>query len=254
MLLKDYALFKTISYLEKTDSTNNFIKREVRALSASIKSGSVVAARVQTAGRGRNDRQWFSGKDTSLTFSFLLDLKDKSPNDIAAITLAAGVGTAKALNSLGLKCRLKWPNDVFVGEKKICGILSETVYNGEKMQAICGIGINVNLDNQALKSIDAPATSIYAETAVKYNPFELLPTVLAGLDEWLSLWYEQGTNSISEQWMQLAYGLGKGVQACNGSGIRQEGFFVGLGKQGQLKLRKLDGNITELWAGQLVWQ
>lgn len=254
MRLKDYCLFNTITYLDQVDSTNNYIKRQLQSGDGSIKAGSVVAARWQTLGRGRKDRKWISGKDTSLTFSFLLDLKHKDTNDIAAITLAAGVGTAMALNTLGLDCRLKWPNDIFIQDKKLCGILSETIYNNQNLQAVCGIGINVNMDNRALSSIDAAATSIYVETAVKNPPFELLPTILTGLDQWLGVWYEQGTKPIIDKWMSLAYGLGKPVQSVNSSGSIEPGFFVGVGTQGQLKLRTVDGGVKEVWAGDIVWQ
>ncbi len=253
MVLKNYILFSNITYLDETDSTNSYIRRQVQDDPANMRSGSVVSARLQTHGKGRKNRVWVSGKDTSLTFSFIIDLRGKQPAEIVTITLAAGVGVADALRELGIECRLKWPNDIYVGDKKLCGILSETVGCGENMYAICGIGINVNLDNRALESIGAPATSIYAQTAVRYSSDQILPVILKHLDILLVEWFACGVEIIAQQWMKNAYGLGKAVQVVDDDRIIEEGFFVGIGEKGQFLLRKFDATIKEIWAADIVW-
>ena len=253
VVLKNYILFSNLIYLDETDSTNSYIRRQINADSPNMHSGCVVCAREQTNGRGRKDRVWISGKDTGLTFSFILDLKGKQPAEIVTITLAAGVGVSAALRELGIECKLKWPNDIYVGDKKLCGILSETVGSGENLYAICGVGINVNLDNMALESIGAPATSIYVQTAVSYSCSQILPIVLKNLDIMLAEWFACGIEIIAQQWMGNAYGLGRAVQAVEGGKIIDEGFFVGLGSKGQFLLRRFDGTIKEIWAADIIW-
>ncbi len=253
VILKNYILFNSLISLDEIDSTNNYIRRQFQENPDNMHSGCVVSARLQTSGRGRKDRIWISGRDTSLTFSFILDLRGIQPAKISTITLAAGVGVSEALRQLGIDCRLKWPNDIYAGDKKLCGILSETISSAQNLLAICGVGINVNLDNKALESIGAPATSIYTQTARTYTSDQILPIVLERLDVSLAQWFAGGIDIISHQWMKNAYGLGRAVQAVDDGKIIEEGFFVGLGDKGQFLLRKFDGAIKEIWAGDIVW-
>ncbi|MFI4912475.1 MAG: biotin--[acetyl-CoA-carboxylase] ligase [Sedimentisphaeraceae bacterium JB056] len=249
-----YRLFNNTITLESVDSTNNYIRRQIVDCDPAIRNGSVIIARNQTNGRGRKERSWYSGKNMSLTFSFLIDITAKKQSEITTITLAAGVAVAEAMTQFGLDCRVKWPNDIYVGNKKLCGILSETAYLNGKICAICGIGINVNLDNQALNGIDSPATSIYAETTKKHKPDDILPVILESLDRWLTIWFQQPTSAIVNQWMKIAYGLGRGLEVVESDKKVDEGFFVGLGENGQFLLRKLDGTIREIWVGDIIWE
>jgi BirA family biotin operon repressor/biotin-[acetyl-CoA-carboxylase] ligase len=253
MAATGYKIFRNIITLDQTDSTNNYIRRQAGEYDPQMRSGVVLVARDQSAGRGRKERSWQSGRNMSLTFSFLLDISSKEAADISGITLAAGVAVQRAMRHFGLRCRVKWPNDIYVGHRKLCGILSETVVIGGSLCAICGIGININLDNQALMSIGAPATSIYAETAVKHDPMEVLPKVLESLDKWIGIWLTDDIARITSKWMKSAYGLGRGIRIVEADSIIDEGFFVGLGKKGQFMLRRLDGNIREIWAGDVIW-
>ncbi len=109
------------------------------------------------------------------------------------------------------------------------------------------------MDNQTLKSIGAPATSIYAETAKRYTPNEVLSAVLEELDKWLTIWLNEPISKVTSIWMQNAYGLGKGVQVLSEGKVLEEGFFVGLGEKGQFMLRKYNGEIADIWAGDLLW-
>jgi BirA family transcriptional regulator, biotin operon repressor / biotin---[acetyl-CoA-carboxylase] ligase len=236
------------------DSTNSYIRRQVIACDPLIRSGVVVSARTQTAGRGRKERSWHSGRDMSLTFSFLLDISGIPAGEISGITIAAGVAVASALRQFGLECKVKWPNDIFVGEKKLCGILTETVDLNGALCAICGIGMNINLDNRALESIDAPATSIYAETAIKNKPSDVLAAVLESLEFWIGMWLDGRQSSIAAQWMKIAYGLGKSLKVMEAGKIIDQGFFVGLGEKGQLILRRLDSSTEQVWGGDIVWE
>ena len=123
----DYQLQR----FDKLDSTNDWLKRNY----ASQMDGSVILAKQQTKGRGRFERTWESNED--LTFSILY--KQAFPYPIIF-----PLALVKALESFGMQAMIKWPNDILLNGKKVCGILIETVYEGsQKAAMIVGIGINV---------------------------------------------------------------------------------------------------------------
>jgi len=132
---------KTIILLRKVDSTNNFAKKLARYGAA---EGTVVVAEEQTAGRGRHGRKWFSPKG-GLYFSIILRPKVKV-NEAVGIVVVAGLAAVKVLSEdYGLKVEVKWPNDVLLDGKKVCGILAEMSSVGEEVNyVVVGIGINVN--------------------------------------------------------------------------------------------------------------
>ena len=136
-----------IEWLDVVDSTNS----EVRRRMGSLDNLSVIAARFQTAGRGQGDHVWVSPEKENLTFSVLLKFgKNGGPaslpvGDAIFITYIATTAIHSFLSSEGIEARIKWPNDVWVGDKKICGMLIENILEGKSVKAsIVGIGINVN--------------------------------------------------------------------------------------------------------------
>ena len=120
--------------------------------------GDVFVADFQTAGRGRLDHEWHAARGENLTFSVVLDAADASPAEVATLPLVVGLAVARAVGSLLGKISevaVKWPNDVLVGEKKICGILCER--NGDAV--VAGVGLNVNQTDFPAE-IAARATSL----------------------------------------------------------------------------------------------
>lgn len=133
----------TIILLHKVDSTNTFAKKLARYGAA---EGTVVVAEEQTAGRGRRGRKWFSPKG-GLYFSIILKPKPKlRVNEVVGIVVVAGLAVAKVLSGdYGLRVEVKWPNDVLLGGRKVCGILTEMNSVGEEVNyVVVGIGINAN--------------------------------------------------------------------------------------------------------------
>jgi len=139
-----------LQWYARLPSTNTFLKERL-AVESKLPSGTVVAAREQTQGRGRREREWLSSSGENLTFSLLLRGK-YAPRHLPSASMAAAVAIAELLEAEGLQPSLKWPNDVLVGGKKICGILSEGISGG----VIIGIGLNVNMQNT--DHINQPAT------------------------------------------------------------------------------------------------
>ena len=133
-----------IIWLDLTDSTNDEARRRLSGLA----NLSVVAAREQTAGRGQGDHTWSSEPGENLTFSWVLQSPPLPPvaaADLLLITQLVTRGLCEYLQQKGVNARIKWPNDIYVGDRKICGILIENVLEGGRLRAsIIGIGLNLN--------------------------------------------------------------------------------------------------------------
>ena len=135
-----------INWLETADSTN----RELRRRMETLDNLSVIAAVEQTSGRGQGSHSWFSRPGSGLTFSLLLRFPPEGPfalraTDLLVITELTTLGIRDHLLSRGIVSRIKWPNDIWVGGRKICGILIENVLDGGFIrESIVGIGLNVN--------------------------------------------------------------------------------------------------------------
>ena len=106
---------------------------------------SVVAARRQTAGRGQGDHTWTSSPGRNLTFSILLRFPSLPASDILVITCIITLAIRDLLLDEGVEARIKWPNDIWVGDRKICGILIENIMDGDSVaRSIVGVGLNLN--------------------------------------------------------------------------------------------------------------
>ncbi|MGM0443445.1 MAG: biotin--[acetyl-CoA-carboxylase] ligase [Fibrobacterota bacterium] len=127
-----------IKRVKSVDSTNSFIKRNLSVLGGWFS----LAADTQTEGRGRENRKWFSESGKDLTFSLLVPPGTVSPERVPNITQACGLAVCAFLDSKGIAATIKWPNDILVEGKKICGILTEGVFLGQKQYIICGVGLN----------------------------------------------------------------------------------------------------------------
>lgn len=133
---------KTI-WLDTVDSTNTEVLRRLPEL----ESGTVIAAREQTAGRGQRGNTWYTEAGQNLTYSIVLKFRpgELSAADAHWLSYLASFSVADFLKGFGVACSVKWPNDVYVGRKKICGMLIENSLSGADVAAsIIGIGININ--------------------------------------------------------------------------------------------------------------
>lgn len=135
-----------VIWLDTVDSTNSEALRRLPELP----SGTVIAAREQTAGRGQRGNSWFSEPGKNLTFSIVLKygpsgLEPLPAADAIWLNYLISVAVVDFLQSHAIWCKVKWPNDVYVGRNKICGILIENVLSGDSLAAsVIGVGININ--------------------------------------------------------------------------------------------------------------
>ena len=225
-------------------SSTNTTLQELAERTPDLPSGTVIATREQTRGRGRLDRVWISGKNENLTFSLFLRV-GTDPYRLPSASMAAAVAAADFLESEGIQASLKWPNDVLVNGKKICGILSEAVSGG----VIIGIGLNVNMDTTT--HIDQPATSLRIESGKHYDCEHLLPVFLNKLLPHLTAWECHGFSGIRKSWEARVTNLGKPIRLRDGNHERN-GVLAGFGEDGELLLQTDESTRIPIWSGELT--
>ncbi|MCC9623023.1 biotin--[acetyl-CoA-carboxylase] ligase [Thalassospira sp. MA62] len=234
--------------LDAIDSTNEEAKR---LADKGAQSGALVLARTQTAGRGRRGRVWSS--PVGNVYSSLLLRPTCSLSDAARLTFLIAVAVAEAIeivtgNQVRPDC--KWPNDLMVNGRKICGILLESAsHQGSATDyLVIGMGINVAFFPD---DAERPATSLAALGApVAVN--ELVSAYLARVAHWLPIWEGQGFAPVRDAWLNRAYGIGKPVVARL-SERELAGTFVGLDDDGSLILREGAGTEHRIGAGEVFF-
>lgn len=240
--------FKPVEWFERLDSTNAHLQQMFRD-NQDLANATVIAAREQTAGRGRNDRHWLTTAGKDLAFSFLCR-SDLPPSDLVALPLVVGLGLAEALESLGFKPELKWPNDLLVQGKKICGILAEQVHN-HPSAVIVGIGLNVNMEPPQAEKIDQPATSLYIEQNKIFSPDQILQLILDHLAHTIDRWQGEGFPAIAPEWLERCPKQDQPISITNTSGQTTHGIMSGLGPQGQLLITDHNGTTHSIWSGDV---
>jgi BirA family biotin operon repressor/biotin-[acetyl-CoA-carboxylase] ligase len=237
ILLKHSLATKTIGrnfiHLKSTTSTNDYIKDNA----GSLDNGCVVMADYQTKGKGRLDHGWEGEKDKSLMFSILL--KNNHPLDIKLkVVFAAAVAIKLSIKKLyGVTSYIKWPNDIYIENKKVAGILCSLQSN----EIICGMGINVNQEDFKDELKDK-ASSLYLITGQEKNLFEVLSCVLNYFENASDTLYQEGFYPIKEEVLRHFYLKNKDVEAVSGkTGIK--GKVNGMDDEGNLLIVKDEKQI-----------
>jgi len=181
----------TTLWLDRIDSTNSEALRRL----PSLDSGIVLAAREQTAGRGQRGNTWFSEPGRNLTFSIVLKYGPEALPPLAAadamwLNYLISSALVDFLQSFGIWCKVKWPNDVYVGKNKICGILIENVLDGGMLAAsVIGVGININ--QREFPQL-ANATSLWCCMGQEYALEECLDQILGHFERQLPWLFDPG--------------------------------------------------------------
>ena len=166
-----------IKWLEEVDSTNNELLRHI----GDYDNLSVVAAVNQTAGRGQRGNRWVSAPGDNLTFSFILKPSGLPAREVMAVTCFATLAVRDALRAEGVPAVVKWPNDIYVGNRKICGMLVENGLEGADI-AWSVVGIGINLNQTAFPGEVLNATSLRRLTGRSYEPAPFLEKLCHGLE------------------------------------------------------------------------
>ena len=181
-----------IKWLEEVDSTNNVLLRHIR----DYDNLSVVAAVTQTAGRGQRGNRWVSAPGDNLTFSLLLKPQGLPAREVMAVTCLATLAVRDTLRDEGVPAVIKWPNDIYVGKRKICGMLVENGLEGACIGwSVIGIGINLNQTEFPGEVLNP--TSLKRLTGRSYELEPFLEKVCRGLEERLpELETAEGRNGL----------------------------------------------------------
>ncbi len=234
---------------EEIDSTN----LEARRLILQGKGqGTVIVAERQTAGRGRLGRHWESPSGTGIWFSVILEpgvsLQQTSQYSfVMAVAVAEGIRQAT-----GLEAQVKWPNDVLLGGKKVCGILLELVAEmSQVQQLIAGIGINANQQLADFpEDVQRKATSLAIAAGHPVQRTKILCAVLQKIEENCLLLERQGFDALREKWMALSCVIGRDVQVVRQGAAVLTGRAVGLGADGSLQVQT-DQGVQSVLAGDV---
>lgn len=233
------AIGHAVHWHDEVASTNRLLA-EMGA--AGAPHGTVVAADHQTAGSGKGDRSWFSKPGAGLCLSVLLR-PDSRFEDLPQLTLLAAVAMLDALDAVGIDAaRVKWPNDILIGGRKVCGILAETGTAADgAVFVVVGVGLNVNLTASDFPPDLRDIATSLAEVAGHPLPRRrIFQGFLAALESWFSIWRGQGFQPVATAWSARSCTLGRRVifDAAEMSSVTGEA--VGLGRDGSLLIR--DGN------------
>ncbi len=228
------------------DSTNSRA-RELAA--AGAPEGTVVVAHVQTAGRGRQGRGWMSEPGKNLLMSLLLR-PGIPPEFLGIISLYASVSVAAVVEKItGGSAGCKWPNDVMVAGRKICGILSESALTPEGVGAvILGIGLNVN--QETFPGLpDTGATSLRLETGADHDLAGVLCSLIGELAHRYGSVTRRDSGRIIDEWTRRSVILGSGVRVDRGGTIIA-GTALGVAPNGALRIGTPDG-VVDVVAGEV---
>lgn len=239
----------TILRFDSIDSTNLEAMRQAKS---GAPEGLCVVAREQTRGRGRLDRSWQSPKDAGLYFSIVL----RPQLEMSAwplITLMAALAVSDALSkTCDLRADIKWPNDLCVRDRKLCGILAETVDTEVGPAAIIGIGINLNADSLPAMVSDL-ATSVEAAIGNRSDPERVLEELVKAVGERYELLQSPsgGEHTIREWCANSSYAMDRRVRISTAVDAFQ-GTTRGLESDGALRVETDDGKIRIVRAGDVT--
>ncbi|MDH5761453.1 MAG: biotin--[acetyl-CoA-carboxylase] ligase [Nitrospinota bacterium] len=229
------------------ESTNDLAKELVTAWD---KEGTVILADCQTQGKGRSGRTWYSEENVGIYLSVLLK-PGLAPEQIAPITLIAGVALTQALNEFSrTRPVLKWPNDILLNGKKVAGILTENHKEDGHSGIILGIGINVNHTRFPI-SLQHIATSLAMENGESFERPPLIAAFLNHLDREYSGFLEEGPSHAALQWNQHSEMFGKHISLKQGTET-YSGTAMKLDDEGRLVILLDSGEEMAFVAGEIT--
>lgn len=242
---------KTVHFVKETASTNQLAKQIVGELPEQEPfHGMLVTAEHQTAGRGRLGRSWLAPAGKCVTMTLLLK-PDFAPQYASMLTLVMGLSVAEAIGKMGLEAWIKWPNDVVVSRKKICGILTEMSLDGTEIREVAvGVGINVNLQ-QISEEMKEIATSMYLESGKQYDKNQVIAQVLECFEKNYEIFEKRcDLRDLMEDYNRRLINRGRPVRVLDPQ-HPFEGTARGINEQGELLVEREDGRMEQVRSGEV---
>lgn len=239
---------KKVFYFDVTDSTNT---RAKKLGEEGHPHGTVVAADRQTGGKGRRGCFWESPSGKNMYTSILLRPRF-APSKAPMLTLVMALGAAEAVQEMtDLDVRIKWPNDLVVNGKKICGILTEMSAEVDYINhVVIGIGINTNISDFP-EELRSKATSLFLETGVTWRRAELIASVMRHFEANYEIFLQtENLSKLTEQYNHMLINKDRQVQIIE-TGSSWMGRASGINETGELQVEKEDGTIENVFAGEV---
>lgn len=238
-----------IHFYQEVESTNNTAKKFVED---DAPEGTVVIAEHQTAGRSRKNEDWAS-PEGGIYMTMILR-PEVTLLEASKLTIVTGVAIAKTLHDeFNINVGIKWPNDLLIGNKKICGILTEAVTQKNKLEAVLvGVGIDVNVDDEDIPNkIKNIATSVKKETNIVFNRAAIMREFFRIFEELYEKFKEGDFKEIVSEWRRFSSTTGNRVKVYKG-GKALIADAVGITNNGALIIEKDDGKLEKITSGECI--
>lgn len=247
--LRTRWLGRELYYEETVDSTNTRAKALAGQGAA---HGAVVLAEEQTSGKGRLGRGWVTPKGSSVAMTCILR-PEFLPQDASMLTLLMGLSVAQACRRLyPLKAQIKWPNDIVISQKKVCGILTEMGADPDQIHyVVIGVGINGNL-TEFPEELKEKATSLQNELGARILRAPLAAAVLEDFEEkYERFCLRADLAEFKEAYDEILINRGRQVAVCGPSAEGVRGVARGIDDRGELLVEKADGSVVRVNAGEV---
>ena len=241
-----------IYYFPEIESTNIIAKEKALHREEGIEEGVLVITERQSAGKGRLGRKWFS--PTGGIWLSIILYPQLPPSYIPRITLMTAVAAVKAIKIYTqIKPQIKWPNDILINEKKVCGILTEMSAELDIINwVVVGIGINANIDHQKFpENIQANAISLKEVLGKEVLRVKLAQVFLQEFEKYYEILKRREFSSILKEWKLYSHTLGRKITVDIGERIIT-GEAVDINEEGALILKKEDGELIKIISGTIL--
>ena len=239
---KELYLFKEVM---STNTVAKFLSEN------DVSNGTVIISEKQSGAKGRLGKSWESplgGIWLSLVVKPNVD-----HSKIPMITLATGVAVVKTLERIGIEnAEIKWPNDVMINDKKVCGILTEAITKFNSIESvIIGVGIDANFDVNVLsKELQEGTTTLDIELGHRVDENEIIRFFLEEFERIGILFEEGGFERILKEWRKYSYSIGKIVEVREPFSKSYDGYVLGISREGALVVEKIDGTLEKVISGE----
>lgn len=241
---KELYIYKEVS---STNTIAKFLSRH------EVENGTVIISEKQTHAKGRSGKYWESPLGGVWLSIILKPNVDHSR--LPLITLATGVAVAKTLEKIGVKnAEIKWPNDIMINGKKVCGILTEAVAKFNTIEnVIVGVGIDANLEVEDFpKELQSGTTTLKDELGRKGDENLLIKLFLEEFEKISEIFYKKDYEVILKEWRKRSYTIGKIVEVREPFNTYYDAYVVGIGKEGALIVEKIDGTLEKVISGECI--
>ena len=241
---KELYLFKEVM---STNTVAKFLSEN------DVNNGTVIISEKQSGAKGRLGKSWESplgGIWLSLVVKPNVD-----HSKIPMITLATGVAVVKTLERIGIEnAEIKWPNDVMIHDKKVCGILTEAITKFNSIESvIIGVGIDANFDVNVLsKELQEGTTTLDIELGHRVDENEIIRFFLEEFERIGILFEEGGFERILKEWRKYSYSIGKIVEVREPFSKSYDGYVLGISREGALVVEKIDGTLEKVISGECI--